>query len=65
MLVRKYIDFLAPLTEEQKAELAKLEAMPDSEINFDDIPELTDEQLSKMRRVNPDRETKPVRLKTA
>ena len=52
MLVRKFIDFRAPLTEEQKAELAKLETMPDSEINFDDIPELTDEQLLKMKRVN-------------
>ena len=53
MLVRKYIDFRAPLTEKQKADLARLEAMPDSEINFDDIPELTDEQLARMRRVNP------------
>ena len=32
-----------PLTEEQIAELEALSKMPDSEIDFSDIPELTDE----------------------
>lgn len=32
-----------PLTEEQIAELKALSEMPDSEIDFSDIPELTDE----------------------
>jgi uncharacterized protein (DUF4415 family) len=35
---------LPPLTETQKAELEALAALPDSEIDFSDIPELTDEQ---------------------
>ena len=54
MIIQKYIRFDEPLTEEQKARLAKVAAMPDEEIVFDeDCPELTDEQLSRMRRVNP------------
>ena len=32
----------APLTDEQKAELAALAAMPDTTIDFSDIPPLTD-----------------------
>ncbi len=35
---------LPPLTESQKAELEALAALPDSEIDLSDIPELTDEQ---------------------
>ena len=35
---------LPPLTETQKAELEALGALPDSEIDFSDIPEITDEQ---------------------
>jgi uncharacterized protein (DUF4415 family) len=35
---------LPPLTKSQKAELAALAARPDSEIDFSDAPELTDEQ---------------------
>ena len=51
---------MPPLTEEQKARLAKVAAMPDDEIVFDeDCPELTDEQLSRMRRVNPVRNDEP------
>lgn len=33
----------APLTEEQRAELETLEAMPDEAIDYDDIPPLTDD----------------------
>ena len=54
MIIRKCIDFNAPLTAEQKAWLKKLAEMPDEEIVFDeDCPELTDEQLARMKRVNP------------
>jgi uncharacterized protein (DUF4415 family) len=35
---------LPPLTDSQKAELAALAALPDDQIDFSDIPELTDEQ---------------------
>jgi uncharacterized protein (DUF4415 family) len=34
---------LPPLTEKQKAELAALAAMPDDQIDYSDIPPLTDE----------------------
>lgn len=37
------LDNLPPLTEQQKAELDALKAMPDSAINYSDIPPLTDE----------------------
>ena len=42
-----------PLTEEQKAELEALRNMRDEDIDFSDIPELTDEQLKQFKRVNP------------
>ena len=42
-----------PLTEEQKAELEALKNMRDEDIDFSDIPELTDEQLKQFKRVNP------------
>ena len=35
------------LTEEDKARLEKLAAMPDEEIDFSDIPEITDEQWAR------------------
>jgi uncharacterized protein (DUF4415 family) len=35
------LDNLLPLTKKQKAELAALKAMPDSEIDYSDIPPLT------------------------
>lgn len=47
-----------PLTEEQKAEIEALKKMSDDDIDYSDIPELTDEQLSKFKRVNPLREKK-------
>ena len=37
---------LPPLTESQKAELAALAAMPDDQIDFNDIPEGTEERMS-------------------
>jgi uncharacterized protein (DUF4415 family) len=39
------LDNLPPLTESQKAELAALAAMPDDQIDFSDIPELTEESV--------------------
>jgi len=39
------LESLPPLTEAQRASLKALAARPDSEIDFSDIPELTDEQL--------------------
>ena len=69
MIIRKYINLNAPLTEEQIARLKKLEEMPDDEINFDDIPEQTPEQLKQFRRVFPLEKVKsPIRdelVKTA
>ena len=44
------LDTLPPLTAKQREHLDVLSKKPDSEINLDDIPELTDEQLSEMRR---------------
>ncbi|CDZ26196.1 MULTISPECIES: BrnA antitoxin family protein [Neorhizobium] len=38
-------DSLPPLTEKQKAELAALSELPDEQIDYSDIPRLTDEQL--------------------
>jgi uncharacterized protein (DUF4415 family) len=35
-----------PLSERQRRELDKLAAMPDSEIDYSDIPPLTEEQLA-------------------
>ena len=55
MFVRKIIKLGAELTEEQKAELAELKKMRDEDIDFSDIPELTEEQLKKFKRVNPSR----------
>jgi uncharacterized protein (DUF4415 family) len=41
-----------PLTRKQRAELEALGAKPDSEIDYSDIPELTDEQLARVQRPN-------------
>ena len=57
MIIRKYIDFKAPLTSEQIARLDALAKKPDEDIVFDeDCPELTEEQLGRMKRVNSLRE---------
>ena len=37
----------APLTKEQKEQLARLKNIRDEDIDFSDIPELTDEQLAR------------------
>ncbi len=37
------LDRLPPLTQQQNAELEALEGMPDSDIDYSDIPPLTDE----------------------
>ena len=42
--------FNKPLTRQQKARLKRLKDKADSEIDFSDIPELTDQQLAQFRR---------------
>ena len=41
---------MVKLTDEQRAELEALEAMPDDQIDFSDIPEMTDADWSKAKR---------------
>ena len=48
--VRHTLDTLLPLTEAQKADLKRLAALPDAEIDTSEIPELTDAQLAEMKR---------------
>jgi uncharacterized protein (DUF4415 family) len=43
-IVRYTLDTLPPMTEERLAKLEALAQRPDSEIDFSDIPELTEEQ---------------------
>ena len=40
---------IPPLTPEQKEELAKLENVRDEDIDYIDIPPLTDEELARMK----------------
>lgn len=40
---------IPPLTPEQKEELAKLAEMSDEDIDYSDIPPLTDEELARMK----------------
>ncbi len=42
-IVRYTLETLPPLTDADRAQLKKLADMPDSEIDFSDIPELTEE----------------------
>ena len=49
-LMQYTLDTLPPLTDAQKADLERLAALPDEEIDYSDIPELTDDQLARMRR---------------
>lgn len=44
------LDTLPLLTDAQKRHLEELAALPDEKIDFSDIPELTDDQLARMRR---------------
>lgn len=48
--VEHTLDTLPPLTEAQKADLKRLAALPDAEIDTTDIPEQTDAQLAEMKR---------------
>jgi len=48
-IVRYDWNEIPPLTEERKAELLALAERPDEEIDYSDIPELTDEELERMR----------------
>jgi hypothetical protein len=45
-----------PLTKQQSHRLARLAEKPDSEIDFSDIPPLTDQQLAEMVRFRRRRE---------
>lgn len=47
--VEHTLDTLPPLTEAQKTDLKRLAALPDAEIDTNDIPELTDAQLAEMK----------------
>lgn len=38
------------LTDEQKKRLEELDKIPDEEIDLSDIPEITDEEVKRMRR---------------
>ena len=49
-LVRQPLATLPPLTEAQVANLKKLAVRPDKEIDFSDIPELTDAEWKKAER---------------
>ena len=65
MLVRKIIDIAAPLTPEQKAELAALREMKDEDIVYDeDCPPTTEEQADEtiylMRKYKTRRITKEI-----
>ena len=48
--VKHTLGTLPPLTEAQEENLKRLAAIPDEEINYDDIPKLTKAQLSGMQR---------------
>jgi len=49
-IVSHTFDTLPPLTQERRAKLRALGARPDSEIDFSDIPELTNEQWKNAER---------------
>ena len=48
--VKHTLDTLPPLTKAQEDNLKRLATMPDEEINYDDIPKLTEAQLAGMQR---------------
>ncbi len=50
MIIRKEIDFKQPLTEEQKQILENLKTRPVEP--DEDFPELTEEQLAKMKKIS-------------
>lgn len=43
-------DTLSPLTDAQRAHLEELANAPDDQINYDDIPKLSDTQLAEFKR---------------
>ena len=49
-MVKHTLNTLPPLTEVRRAKLRALGARPDSEIDFSDIPEMTDEQWKNAER---------------
>ncbi len=57
MIVRREVDFSKPvkLTDEQLRMIENLKKMDDSEIDLSDIPELTEEELSRFKRVTGDK----------
>ena len=55
MLVQKVINIYDPLTDEEKEQMEILKNMKDEDIDYSDIPKLTDEQLKQFKRVNPKR----------
>ena len=55
MMVQKVIDIYAPLTPEQEERLENLKNMKDEDIDYSDIPKLTEEQLKNFKRVNSKR----------
>lgn len=48
--VEHTLETLPPLTKAQEASLKRLATLPDDEINYDDIPALTEAQLAEMQR---------------
>lgn len=48
--VEHTLETLPSLTKAQEDNLKRLATMPDDEINYDDIPALTDAQLAEMQR---------------
>lgn len=49
-MINYTLDTLPPLTKVQRDNLERLAAMPDDQINYDDIPKLTNVQLGEMAR---------------
>jgi hypothetical protein len=47
-MVSYTLDTLPPMTEEDRARLMALAEMPDSEIDFSDCPEFTEEELARV-----------------
>lgn len=48
--VKYMTDTLPPLTDAQREHLAQLADMPDDQINYDDLPKLTEQQLAAFKR---------------
>lgn len=48
--VEHTLETLPPLTKAQEDNLKRLAAMPDGEVDYDDMPALTDTQLAEMQR---------------